>query len=168
MKHGMSKTRPYHIWQNMKHRCFYEKHGSYKDYGGNGITVCDRWKNSFKNFWEDMKDGYSDKLEIDRIDGSDDYKPSNCRWATSQQQKQNKRKKDNTSSKYKGVDYKYSHYKGEKRIRPRPWLCRIALSGKTFNIGYFENEIDAGVAYDSVAMQLFGEYACTNFEYDTI
>lgn len=89
--HGMSKTRPYNIWQGIKGRCLRENEQSnYRYYGARGIKVCDRWKNSFENFWEDMKDGYTDQMTIERIDVNSDYTKSNCKWIKSCEQKFNK------------------------------------------------------------------------------
>lgn len=90
-RHGMAGTRPYRIWKAMHSRCYNPKVPSYADYGGRGIKICDRWKNSFENFWADMHDGYADDLEIDRIDHDADYCPENCRWASDKQQNRNKR-----------------------------------------------------------------------------
>jgi len=78
--HGMVGTRVYKIWQNMKTRCYYPSHKSYKNYGGKGIIVCPEWKDSFHNFWEDMREGYDDCLTIDRRDSTKNYVKSNCRW----------------------------------------------------------------------------------------
>lgn len=81
-KHWMSKTRPYRIRAGMRNRCYNTKHKQYKDYGGRWITICDRWLESFENFWEDMKGGYADNLQIDRIENSWNYEPWNCSWVT--------------------------------------------------------------------------------------
>jgi len=80
--HGMHQTREYSIWRNMKTRCYNPKHRSFKNYGEKGIQVCPRWKDSFVNFWEDMKEGYVDGLTIDRRDSTKDYCLENCRWLT--------------------------------------------------------------------------------------
>ena len=77
--HKLSKSREYRIWKGIKARCDNPKVRSFYLYGGKGISVCDRWNNSFENFLEDMgtcPDGYS----IDRINGNIGYDPSNCRW----------------------------------------------------------------------------------------
>lgn len=92
--HGMSKTRLYRIWHNMKNRCFYTKDKHFNDYGGRGITVCDEWKNDFESFkkWS-LSNGYSDELTIDRINNDGNYEPSNCRWVTMKEQCKNRTKK---------------------------------------------------------------------------
>lgn len=86
--HNMSKTRIYAIWNAMHMRCEKPSQDSYAQYGGRGIKVCERWS-KFENFYEDMGDSYTEGLSIDRIDIHDDYKPSNCRWATALQQARN-------------------------------------------------------------------------------
>lgn len=90
--HGSKKTRLYNIWHGMRLRCNNPNSPSYKDYGGRGITVCEEWNKSFVNFqcWA-YKNGYSDKLSLDRIDVNGNYLPQNCRWATAQQQANNTR-----------------------------------------------------------------------------
>ena len=87
-KHSKYKTPEYTIWKAMKARC---KNLDNKYYGGKGITVCDKWINSFENFIQDMgkmPEGYS----IDRIDSNKNYEPSNCRWADKQTQINNRQK----------------------------------------------------------------------------
>lgn len=92
--HGMSYTKTYESWESMKSRCYREKDASYHNYGGRGIKVCERWLESFENFYEDMgdkPDGYS----LDRIDPNGNYEPSNCRWSDWTEQAINRRQKPN-------------------------------------------------------------------------
>lgn len=89
--HGESGTAEQRCWHAMLARCYNEKNKSYPNYGGRGITVCDRWRNSLEDFIIDMGRKPKSSLSIDRIDNDGNYEPANCRWATCKQQSRNRR-----------------------------------------------------------------------------
>lgn len=78
------------IWYGMLKRCYNPKNASYKYYGGRGITVCDRWRESFETFLGDMG-SRPNGLTLDRINNDGNYEPSNCKWTTLSVQNSNKR-----------------------------------------------------------------------------
>lgn len=92
-KHGYAgDDRPpeYMTWVRMRRRCQNSESDDYSNYGGRGISVCDRWE-IFSNFLEDMGKRPSKHHSIDRINNNGNYTPDNCRWATIKQQNRNKR-----------------------------------------------------------------------------
>lgn len=108
-KHGQFQSKLHTVWGNMKRRCYNENCKMYSTYGGRGISVCDEWKNDFKNFYDwSMANGYDENAErgqctLDRIDVNGNYEPSNCRWVENKVQQNNRR--DNRIIEYKGEKY---------------------------------------------------------------
>lgn len=93
-KNGLTGTRLYYAWYNMRNRCNRENNYEYSDYGGRGITICPEWlgKYGFVNFSEwALSNGYKEGLTLDRIDNESGYSPKNCRWVDRFVQGNNKR-----------------------------------------------------------------------------
>lgn len=95
IKHGHTRggrsTPEYKAWESMRDRCSNADNAGYDKYGGRGISVCSRWSDSFSNFISDMGLRPSKSHSIDRIDNSLGYFPVNCKWATKQEQSDNRR-----------------------------------------------------------------------------
>ena len=91
-RHGLRKLPEYTLWLNMKQRCTNPKYRGFKHWGGMGITICDRWLNSFENFYEDMGSQPFKRAGIDRIDNDKGYGKDNCRWASPKMQCNNTRR----------------------------------------------------------------------------
>lgn len=87
----MSRTPEYRAWLDMKTRCLKESNKFYAHYGGRGITICQRWLESFENFYSDMGNKPSKEYSLERIDNDKGYEPANCKWADWLEQSTNKR-----------------------------------------------------------------------------
>lgn len=142
--HGMHNTRQYQTWADMKTRCDNIKHKWYSEYGGRGISYDEKWS-SFEAFWEDMEDGYSDELTLDRIDNNGHYCKENCRWVTSDYQSHNQRKSKNAKNKYLGVTI-YDNGKA---------FARIKMKGRNLTLGTFSTGEVAAKAYDDASYILY-------------
>ena len=127
---GKRSNSLYSTYQSMKQRCYDKGCKSYKDYGGRGITVCERWlgKDGFNNFAKDMGDKPTREHSIDRINPNGNYDPTNCRWADRVMQSRNRRYVCKNSSGVRGVCWVTSKKK---------WSARISNNGKTINLGCF-------------------------------
>ena len=132
-RHGMHGTTEYNSWGHMNQRCFNTSNKAYYRYGGRGITVCDRWKNSFTKFYEDMGDKPKG-MSLDRIDNNGNYEPSNCRWADDVTQVRNQRIRKDNKSGVKGVYFNSLNKK---------WVATININNKQKQIGYFKNKNEA-------------------------
>ena len=144
--HGLTETRLYRVWVNIKYRVSnYNNNNRYKDYVGRGITICEEWKNDFMSFYDwAMKNEYSDELSIDRIDNDGNYCPENCRWTTSTIQNRNQRKRRDNTSGYKGVSYNKSTGKYQASIR---------VNKKSINLGQFLTAVEGAIAYNNYIIE---------------
>lgn len=124
-KHGRRKDPVYQIWRGMLNRCSNSSDTSYQNYGGRGITVCDRWNiskgGSFENFLDDMGE-CPEGMTLDRIDVNGNYCKENCRWTTYSEQNFNQRIKKSNKTGVTGVwyrerDKKYVAYITNNKVR---------------------------------------------------
>lgn len=86
-------AREYHSWRSIKQRCCNPRSKDYQRYGAVGVTMCQRWKDSYEAFLTDMGRKPSPAHTVDRINPHGDYTPENCRWATPLEQRHNRRTK---------------------------------------------------------------------------
>lgn len=97
------RTSEYTAWVNMKQRCYNPNMAGYERYGGKGVRVCKRWRESFENFIKDMGVKPSKHHSIDRINNRKVYSKKNCRWATRKEQQRNR--ENNIHIKYNGKNF---------------------------------------------------------------
>jgi hypothetical protein len=93
LTHGAYRTPEHITWTAMKQRCLNPAKGNYRYYGGRGVTVCDRWRDSFAAFLTDVGPRPTAGHSLDRINPEGHYEPGNCRWATRIEQRHNRRAK---------------------------------------------------------------------------
>ena len=143
MRHGYSRHPLYKTWQSMLARCYKPYTRKYHKYGGRGITVCERWLHSFPNFLEDMGER-PPGTTLDRIRNHGNYEPSNCRWATHKEQRDNQRKRPLINSTFR--------IPGSISKRCNLWRFDVGLGGKsrcyTFKTREEAEEFQMLVAYE--------------------
>lgn len=120
--HGKSKHPLYYIWKRMISRCTNPKTPEWKNYGGRGIIVCDKWKDVC-NFIEDMEPTYKKGLTLERINNDQGYNPENCTWATYSEQHNNKR--TNHFITYQGRTQTIAEWSRETGLGFNTIRCRI-------------------------------------------
>lgn len=126
--HGVIKSgkykREYFIWKGIISRCTDKENAGYKDYGGRGIAVCDRWMDSVLNFIQDMGPR-PDGTSVDRINNDGNYEPSNCRWADKHTQANNTRR--NKFIEFCGKVQTVSQWGRELRLSPSVIASRLRI-----------------------------------------
>lgn len=144
--HGMSQSRPYRIWAHIIERCDNPNSMYYMDYGGRGVSYPQKWV-TFEGFWDDMHKGYSDDLEIDRIDPNKDYNKSNCRWTTESMQAYNQRLRGTNTSGRTGV------YKSKAKDS---WWAEIRKDGRNVFLGTYHSFDAACAARAKAELEVYG------------
>jgi len=122
IKHGQADSPEYGIWLGVKQRCLNPNFRFFKDYGGRGIKVCDRWFD-FANFLQDMGKRPTPKHTIERVNNDGDYEPNNCCWATRKEQSNNQRKTILLT--YQGKTKSLSQWCEELNLNPGTIKARI-------------------------------------------
>jgi len=154
-KYGRENRSICNVFYNMKNRCYNSKSKHYKNYGGRGIKIYDKWLQNLNNFidWCN-KNGYEKGLEIDRIDNDGNYSPDNCRFVTHKKNNENVRLLRVTNkSGFRGVSWSKQHKK---------WIAQIYLKGKRTFLGLYDNPVNAAIKYDKVVVTS-GENRPINF-----
>lgn len=166
--HGMTQTPEHRAWRDIKRRCYNPNAQNYKYYGQRGVRVCERYRNSFLEFYKDLGPR-PEGMTLDRENNDANYSCgkckecitngwiTNCRWATSTQQTLNRRLQKNNESSYRGVS---PNRQGKK------WEADIKCDGRSsVYLGTFDDPAEAANLYDQFAIQIWGDDARPNFEY---
>jgi len=147
--HGKSRTPEYHAWKNALYRCTKPNNKKYKDYGGRGIKMCDRWSeplpSGFLNFLEDM--GSCNGLTLERLDVDGDYSPSNCIWTDRYQQSYNTRIQSTNTSGFTGVS----------QLKDGRWQSYINHKGKRYSLGYYDTLEQAVEVRKNAELKYYGK-----------
>lgn len=143
-KHGLSGTRFYYVWSNMKRRCMDPGRPEWKYYGGKGIIVCEKWK-TFSGFMDDMFDSYGvavkeygeKNVRIDRKNGAKNYEVGNCRWVSMKDSLQNRSyllKYSNYMIMFEGKNECIEYWSENIGIPADTIINRIRKKGKNENV----------------------------------
>lgn len=141
-------TPEYKTWLSMRNRCNNENNERYKDYGGRGIKICDRW-DDFENFYYDMGKKPSPEHSIERIHNNKGYNPDNCVWADAKTQNRNTRTRITNTSGVSGVHWRKDINK---------WVARISVDYKRIHLGAFNNLEDAKKARNEAEIKYWKKH----------
>lgn len=155
--HGLSNSKLYQTWCNMKSRCDNENNEFYMNYGGRGISYQTSWS-TFENFLEDMGGNYVECLSLERINLNGNYCKSNCCWIDIKDQAKNRGKPENNTSGFTGVDYYRKNF-GTVYCRVR-WVEDGKQKSKYFSTKKYDNAYE--LACDFMRRKIrelnYGEY----------
>lgn len=151
--HGLSRTPLYVCWVRIKQRCTNKNSKDYPLYGERGITVCDRWSNSFENFHTDMQPTYVKGLELERLNPNLGYSPENCVWATESTQAWNQRKPKNNTTGRTGV----SRASRARKDGSIPYTAAISKDGKEYFLGTFDTFEQAVKVREAAEIKFYGD-----------
>lgn len=146
-QHGMCYTPEYNSWQGTKDRCYNPNNPSYEYYGARGIIVCERWLNSFENFYADMGSRPEPKFDysLERVDNDGNYEPNNCKWATLAEQNNNQR-----------AYGKVAFYGVTKSSNGKRFKSEIRINSRKKYLGTFDTALQAATAYDDAYEEFKG------------
>ena len=145
LRHGKSHTKLYKVYTAMKQRCNDRNDRSYHNYGGRGISVCNEWSSSFKNFYNDMIEEYGENVDIDRVDNNGNYCKENCRWI---------RRSVNLSNKRVFRDLRRGVARSP--VTDGKFTSSIKIEKKCYHLGTFSSIEEASSAYNVIHKEWYG------------
>lgn len=132
--HGLHGSPTYNTWHGMQQRCYNPNNHAYAFYGALGIGVCDEWADYPAFYQWAISNGYEEGLTLDRIEGTKNYCPDNCRWATKTTQARNQKMRNTNSSGFTGVSYVE---------RLQKYQAYLTVNYKKISLGYFTDPAEA-------------------------
>lgn len=152
--HGLTNHKLHSVWHSIKQRCLNKNATGYNSYGGRGITICDEWSSDFMSFYNwAISNGWSDGLQVDRINNDGNYEPNNCRFVTPAKNCEvgRQRKPNNNKSGWVGIGWDKKSNK---------WKSRLSY----IELGRFKTIEEAIEARIKKEIEIYGEQR-TNLEY---